>query len=796
MLRFIILSIKLCILCGFIGIGVATYVIYTYSRDLPDYSQLKDYYPPSVTRMYSADGKLMEEYAKEHRIFVPINNIPKILSNAFVAGEDKNFYQHVGIDILSIVRAAIRNFSNVLQNRRGRGLHGGSTITQQVVKNFLLSSEKSYERKIKEAILSYMVTQVFTKDEILELYLNQIYLGTGAYGVAVAALTYFNKSVEELTLNEAAVLASMPKSPSRFDPEKNYDRVKERRDYIIGRMYSDGYITKTQAKKAIAEPIILHKPDKVQTITADYYAEQVRKEVIDMFGKEYFYTAGLTIITCLDSEAQKHAAGALRRGIVKIDRKKGFRKAITNISLDNWKQQLNKMKPPPGIREYDLAVVLNVTKLEAKIGLKDGDHKTLKLKDMKWTRTNIKSVKTILDSGDIIAVRKKKNNKDYELAQIPVINGAIMVMEPKSGKVIAAEGGYDFSVSKFDRTTQAIRQPGSLIKSFVYLAALENGGKPTDLYEDSQVEIEQGPGLPLWRPKNHNSKFLGTMTMRSGLEKSINMVTIRAGQFAGFNKVAEVVKRFGINDDPEPFPSITLGAMETTLSKIITAYGVFINKGRSVTPHYIELIKDRNGHIIYKRDYSECAECNVHNNINDTVIMPPTLPKKEEHIITDEATSYQIISILNGALHRGTSRKAQILNKIIAGKTGTSNEGKDTWYIGMTPNIVVGTYVGYDRPKSIGRRQFGATVCLPIFIDFMQNAYEYDPSIPFEVPDSIQLVAVDPDTGEPSTADNAIIEAFKIEDYNQLFKPLKYVPKTIDEDPFLRVPSDQSHEVY
>ena len=478
-LRFIIFTTKTALFLGMIGAAILMYIIYHYTKDLPDYSQLKKYYPPSITRMYSADGKLIEEFAREHRIFIPISSVPKALTQAFIAAEDKNFYSHEGIDIFSIFRAAITNISHIINKRRPEG---GSTITQQVVKTFLLSPERSFERKIKEAILSYRLSQVFTKDEILELYLNQIFLGKSAYGVASAALNYFNKSIEELTISECAVLASLPKAPSQYNPEKNYKRAVERKNYVIGRMYDDGYLTKEEAKQAIDEPIKLAKFDKALTIDADFYAAKVREEVIEMFGEEYFYTAGLTIMTCVDSKMQKAATNALRFGLKAYDMKRGYRGSLQNIDLKDWQETLKKIPSPYGLLHYKLAVVLDVADTQAKIGLSNGSSAFIYLKDMSWTATNIKSVKKILKPGDVIAA--EVIDKKYFLQQIPEINGGIMVIEHETGRVLAAEGGYDFSVSKFDRTTQAKRQPGSLIKPFVYMAALENGAKPTDIFDD------------------------------------------------------------------------------------------------------------------------------------------------------------------------------------------------------------------------------------------------------------------------------------------------------------------------
>jgi penicillin-binding protein 1A len=744
--------------------------------------------------MYSADAKLIEEYAREHRIFVPISAVPRSLVEAFVAAEDKNFYSHEGIDIMSIIRAAINNVSRIINNLR---VEGGSTITQQVVKNFLLTSERSLDRKIKEAILSYMVTQAFTKEETLELYLNQIYLGKGAYGVASAALNYFNKSVEELTLNESAVLASLPKAPSKYNPSRDYNRAFERKNYVLGRMYDDGYITEAEARAAVAEPIKLATFDKVQTLDADYYAEKVREEVIGMFGEEYFYTAGLTIITCVDSKMQEAAANALRFGIKKFDMMRGYRGPLKNINIINWNDELRRINRPEGLRNYQLSVVLAVQDNEAKIGLQGGNITKLFLKDMKWTATNLKSIHKLLKVGDVIVVEKIAGN--YSLQQIPEVNGGIMVVEHKTGRVLAAEGGYDFGISKFDRTTQAKRQPGSLIKPFVYLSALEAGARPTDIFEDAPIEIEQGPGLPLWKPKNYEDNFLGPVTMRMGLEKSRNTITVRVGQFAGWQKVADTIKRFGINDNPKVVPSMVLGALETTLSRMTIAYSIIANNGRQVEPHYIELIKDRKGNVIYKRDYTECLECKAYMLDNEGKILPPDITVPPGRAITDEASSYQITSLMMGGIQRGTGRGAKNVDQIIAGKTGTTNKAKDAWFMGFTPKIVVGTYVGHDAPKSMGKRVSGASIALPIFVHFMQNGYKDEPSVDFIVPDSIALGMVDYATGEPSIEKDAILEAFKVNHYNPALKavPNEVVRVQQEHDPFANIQKqDTSQELY
>jgi penicillin-binding protein 1A len=794
------------------AIGIGIYLIYHYSKELPDYSQLKAYHPPSITRIYSSDGKLIQEYAKEHRIFVPISNIPKSLIEAFIAAEDKNFYDHQGIDIPSILRALVTNVGHLINQRK---MEGASTIPQQVVKNFLLTSERSIERKIKEAILSYMISQVFTKDQILELYLNQIYLGKGAYGVAAAALRYFNKSIEELNLNESALLASLPKAPSKFNPEKNYERATQRKNYVLSRMRDDGYISEELAKETMKLPIILKKQSDVEHVDANYYADKVREEVINIYGSEYFYTAGLTVITCMDSKLQKNASRSLENGIINYDRRSsGYRGAIKKIPLDNWQQALSTLPLPINLKNDILSVVLEVTNKQIKLGFKNGDTYSLSLKDAQASFPSIKSFSSILKAGDVIAVKEQEQNK-YILSQLPAVNGAIMVIEPSSGKVLAAEGGYDYSTSKFDRTTQAYRQPGSAIKTFIHLAAIENGIQPNDIFDDSPVEVELGYGLPNWKPKNYENNFLGPMTLRKGLERSRNTITVRVSQKVGVKKVTEVIKRFGINDNPVARPSIVLGASETTLERMTVAYGIIANKGYKITPHYIELIKDRNGNVIYRRDESECDECRAYRVDDAGEPKPPIIPVSKSTMIVDEASSYQITSILSGAVQRGTGRRAASLNKVIAGKTGTTNDSMDAWFIGYTPRIVVGTYIGHDNPKTLGKKGTGASIALPIFVDFMQNAYDI-PSIDFIVPESINLVKIDYDTGKESNSPNAILEAFKKTYYPDQEEKIDIIipnPSKLkklnehnnrekhEDDPFKKIdqlpkPKDSSQELY
>lgn len=711
--------VKIFVFCALVGGIIAAALVYYYAQDLPGFSGLSHYHPPAVTRIYSSDGKLIEEYAKEHRVFVPISTIPSSLVEAFIAAEDKNYYEHPGIDIFGILRASFVNVSNLI---RGRRMEGASTITQQVVRNFLLSSERSLSRKIKEAILSYMITKSLTKEQILELYLNQIYLGHNSYGVAAAAQGYFNKSVEELSLEESAFLAALPKAPSSLDPRKRYESVKARRDYVLVRMVEDGYISSVVARDAMDKPITLIKRDRSKTITAGYYAERVREEIISKLGKEFFYNGGLTVITSMDSRYQNHAEESLRKGIRAYDLSKGYKGPIAKISLSNWLENLKALEPTASILEYKRAVVLEVSEQGAKIGLEEGVVSFIHLAEMKWASSSLKSPKDILHKGDVIVVEEL--GKNYALRQIPKVNGAIMAMHPFTGQVLAMVGGYDFAGSKFNRATQALRQPGSAIKPFVYLTAIENGISPDTMFEDGPVSIRLGPGLPDWKPKNYSREYLGSIPMSLGFAKSLNTITVKVAQEVGFRNVANTIREFGVNDAPTPYPSIVLGSLETTLDRMTSAYCPFANGGLEVKPKFIELIKDSNGKIIYHRAAGTCQNC-------DKDAMPNIIPEEHYRLISTE-DAYKINGLLKGAVENGTAARAKSLGKIMGGKTGSTNDSKSVWFIGFTPTIVVGTYIGFDTPKDLGKKATGSSVALPVYINFISNAMKDVPSLPFD----------------------------------------------------------------
>lgn len=763
-------------------------VISHFGRALPDYSQLAQYEPPNTTRLYAADGKLLAEYYVENRVFIPVEAIPKQLINAFLAAEDRSFYEHKGIDPMGIGRAIVTNMRQMTGDEQN--LVGGSTITQQVVKNFLLGSEKTYERKIKEAILSFRITKAFSKDRILELYLNQIYLGMGSYGVAAAALNYFNKSVDELTIEESALLASLPKAPAKFDPRKYYDRVKARRDWVIAGMQEQGYITAEQAKVAIETPIVLRQRSPDETARADFFAEEVRRELKALYGDEVLYKGGLVVRTTVDPALQAMAEKAFIDGISKYDIRHGYRGAFTRIrTTANWQEELAKLDASVLPPSWHLAAVLDTKEKVATIGLPDGSKGRIELEDAKWARRvgvegklgAVPSKMTeIMLPGDVVVVTAytappvKEGEKEvkpediegrYVLRQIPEVNGGFIAMDPHTGKVRAMVGGFSFAKTEYNRTTQAKRQPGSAFKTFVYLTALENGFSPTTIIVDGPVSLSQGAGKPAWTPQNYSNDYLGPVTLRTGLEKSRNAMTVKLALSLGIDRIIETGKRFGIYDEVARNFSIVLGAAESTLIRMTNAYAILANGGKRVKPVLIERIQDRYGKTIFRSDNRPCEGC----QLGDASMNEPAAPviADAREVVVEPQTNYQIISILNGVVERGTATRAKVLGRPLGGKTGTTNDSYDTWFIGFSPDLVAGTYVGFDRPRSLGEKETGASVALPIFVEFMGDALKNVPPKPFRVPEGIRLSRIDVETGlvaGPETAPNKVVlEAVKSE---------------------------------
>ena len=769
-----------------VGVAAAAGLMWHFSRDLPDYSQLQDYEPPVMSRVHAADGSLLAEYATQRRLYIPIQAVPKLVTNAFVAAEDKNFYEHGGLDFGGIMRAGIIYLEDRLSGRNKRP-QGASTITQQVAKNFLLTNEVTFSRKIKEALLALKIERAYSKDKILELYLNEIYLGMSAYGIAAASLIYFDKSVNELTLPEAAYLAALPKAPSDLNPYRQRDRAIERRNYVLDRMIEDGFVSAKEGQEAKKAPLnITTRPTGAHVFSAEYFAEEVRREVYARYGEKKLYEGGLSVRTTLDTQAQVLARKVLMDGLVQFDEAHGWRGPVTHIDLKgDWGVTLADVRALEDIAPWRMAVVLEAGDHSARIGFqpprdpsgaitKVRDTATLPLEGVKRAKPTSgpargkipTKVSQVLEPGDVIYVdpltdkEGKVKDGEFRLRQIPEISGAILVMDPNTGRVLAMAGGFSYDQSQFNRATQALRQPGSSFKPIVYATALDNGYTPSSIMLDAPLEIEQGPGLATWKPENYEGKFYGPSTLRFGLEHSRNVMTVRLAQDVGMPLIAEYAKRFGVYDDLPPYLSFALGAGETTLLRMVSAYSMIDNGGKRVKPTLIDRIQDRYGHTIYRHDQRECLGCDAQGWTDQP---EPTLVDRREQVL-DPMTAYQITSMMEGVVQRGTGTVLRDLGKPIAGKTGTTNDSKDVWFIGFTPDLVVGVYLGYDKPRSLGHGATGGGIAAPIVKNYLKVALANKPPIPFRVPAGIKLIRVDAHTGMragPGDSGPAILEAFK-----------------------------------
>jgi penicillin-binding protein 1A len=755
-----------------VGVAAAAGLLWHFSKDLPDYSQLQDYEPPVMTRVHAADGSLVGEYARERRLYIPIQAVPKLVINAFLAAEDKNFYEHGGLDFTGIARAGIIYLQNYGSSRRPQG---ASTITQQVAKNFLLSNELSMARKVKEALLALKIERTYSKDKILELYLNEIYLGLGAYGIAAASLVYFDKAVNELTVPEAAYLASLPKAPNNYHPFRQRERAIERRNWVIDRMAESGFVKTADAEKAKRSPLgVTSKPTSAHVFAAEYFAEEVRRELYERYGEKKLYEGGLSVRTSLDTKLQLLARKTFTEGLVKYDEAQGWRGPVTKIDIaGDWGVKLAEVKALADVAPWRLAAVLEVSDQSARIGLQPGREPggfvskeravgILPLDGMKWAKTGGKAVakvSQVVSPGDVVYVEPGKSDGQFVLHQIPEVSGAMVVEDPWTGRVLAMVGGFSFDQSQFNRATQALRQPGSSFKPFVYAAALDNGYTPSTVVLDAPVEIDQGPGVGAWRPENYEGKFYGPATLRFGLEHSRNVMTVRLAQDIGMPLIAEYAKRFGVYDDLPPYLSFALGAGETTLLRMTTAYAMFDNGGRRIKPTLVDRIQDRYGHTVYKHDERECVGCAGKKWENQP---EPSLLDRRQQVL-DPMTAYQITSMMEGVVQRGTATVVREVGKPVAGKTGTTNDEKDAWFIGFTPDVVVGVYLGYDKPRHLGRGATGGHLAAPIVKEFLKVALADKPAAPFRVPPGIKLVRVDLKSGTragPGT-ERAILEAFK-----------------------------------
>ena len=729
-------------------------VLWTYSNDLPDYKFLKSYKPPVSSKVYSGNGDLVADFSQEKRVFVPFNSIPKNVINAFLSAEDKNFFKHPGVDAKGVIRAVINNISNILSSKR---LEGASTITQQVAKNFLLTNEVSLNRKIKEAILAFRIERALSKERILELYLNQIYLGSGAYGVAAASLEYFDKSIKDLNYSEAALLAALPKAPSRYNPYRDLDIAKFRRNLVLKNLLDNNYLTSEGYEKLTKEEIILKKNKKIYLEDAQYFIEDVRKSVIETLSYDKVYKQGFNINTPIDLNLQTIATKSLRDGLIAYDKRKGWRGPLTNkIYNSEWKKDLEKYKLENSIN-WKLAIVKKLNKFSAEIETEDNIEGVIEYQSISWTK---KEFNKLLKPGDVIYVKNLKENI-FNLQQLPKVNGGIVVMDPFTGRVLALSGGFSFKQSEFNRATQAKRQPGSAFKPFVYALALENNFTPTSLVLDAPLVLDQGDDLKMWKPENYGKKFYGPSTLRVGLEKSRNLMTVRIAQNLGVEKIVDFSKALKIYDNPEELLSISLGSAETTLLKLTSAYSVFVNGGKLVEPILIDRIQDSEGNTIFNNDKRKCINCDQISYLTNDY---PEIKNNYTQIFSPE-TAFQMTSILEGVVQRGTAKKLKDLNLNIAGKTGTTNKNTDTWFIGFTSNVLVGVYVGSDNPTPLGKYETGSKTALPIFKSFISDSINKNDARPFKAAKGTVMMVVDPLTGQKAkfNSKNTIIEVFKKE---------------------------------
>src|SRR3977135_1707981 len=769
-----------------VGVAAVAGLIWHYSRDLPEYSQLQDYEPPVMTRVHAADGALLGEYSKERRLYLPIQAVPKLVINAFLAAEDKNFYEHGGIDFSGMARAAVLYAQNYGSNRRPQG---ASTITQHVAKNFLLTNELSFASKIKEALLAMRLERAYSKDKILELYLNEIYLGLGAYGVAAASLVYFDKSVNELTVAEAAYLAALPKAPAALHPVRNRDRAIERRNYVVDRLLENGWIKQADADKARKDALaVTSRTNAAHIFAGEYFAEEVRRDVFERYGEKKLYEGGLSVRATLDPKLQVVARKTMTAGLVSFDEAQGWRGATSKIDIaGDWGVKLADVKSLSDISPWRMAVVLETSEQSALIGFQPGrelggavskERQTgiITLDGVRWAKaasgpTRFKTptaVSQVLSPGDVIyadSLILKDGSRvegQFRLRQLPEVSGAMVVMDPWTGRVLAMVGGFSFDQSQFNRATQAYRQPGSSFKPIVYSSALDNGYTPSTVVVDAPIEIDQGQGAGVWRPENYSTgKYYGPTTLRNALKRALNTVTVRLAQDIGMPLIGEYAKRFGVYDELPNYLSYALGAGETTVMRMVTAYSMFANGGRRVKATLIDRIQDRYGRTIFKHDARECRGCDAAGGWKNQP--EPQLVDRREQVL-DSMTAYQITSMMEGVVQAGTATVVKEVGKPIAGKTGTTNDEKDAWFIGFSPDVWVGLYIGYAKPGNLGKGATGGHLAAPIARDFLKLALADKPAIPFKVPAGIKLGRGDRQrwtTAAPGDGGRTILEAFK-----------------------------------
>ena len=769
----------------FFGIGALLFLlvagavglyINNLSKDLPDYQVLAEYEPPVTTRVHASDGALMGEFANQKRLYLPIQAIPDRVKQAFISAEDKNFYQHPGIDIYGLARAVVTNVQNIGSGRRPIG---ASTITQQVAKNFLLTSDQTMDRKIKEAILSLRIERAYSKDRILELYLNEIFFGLNSYGIAGAALTYFDKSVNELTLGEAAYLAALPKGPSNYHPFRQTEKALERRNYVLDQMIENNFITTQEADEAKKLPLgVKLRKSGSNLFASEYFTEEVRREIINRYGEKSLYEGGLSVRSTIDPKMQILARKALQRGLIRFDENLGYRGPFATVDINvDWGATLGDVKGYDDVPEWKLAVVLDATENGLSIGLQPGrtdsgalsdDRETATIlpEDMKWAmtlrvedkRVKAKSIAEVAKPGDVVFVEKQESGQ-WRLRQFPAISGALVSMDPHTGRVLAMVGGFSYAQSQFNRATQAKRQPGSSFKPFVYAAALDNGYTPASVVMDAPISIDQGGSLGIWTPKNYGGKAAGPSTLRGGIEQSRNLMTVRLAKDMSMKLVAEYAERFGVYDKMLPVLSMSLGSGETTTMRMVSAFSVFANGGRAIKPSMIDRIQDRYGKTIFRHDERGCEGCTATGWLDQE---EPELTDNRDQVL-DPMTAYQITSMMEGVVERGTAANIKDIGFPVAGKTGTTNEEKDAWFVGYTPDLVTGIYIGFDQPAPMGKGMTGGHLAAPVFKEFMQAALKDKPHPEFRAPPGMTLIAIDRKTGMRAfgKGKGVIVEAFK-----------------------------------
>ncbi|MBI2261980.1 MAG: penicillin-binding protein 1A [Caulobacterales bacterium] len=718
---FVLAGVGLLAGIALVGMVVAIYAAWLFHA-LPDASELADYRPATATRVYASDGTLIGEFSDERRIYVSYEQIPEQVVEAFLAAEDRNFFSHGGVDVSGLGRAMLKNVFNAATGRR---LEGGSTITQQVAKNVLLTSESSINRKVKEAILANRLEATLTKPQILELYLNEIYLGYRSFGVAAAAYNYFGKSLDQLTPDEAAFLAALPKGPNNYHPKRHPAAAKGRRDWVLGEMEQSGFITEQELVAARARPLVTQDaPRRAQYADADYFVEEARRRAHARFGPEEVNRGGYYMRTTLDPELQSAARNALMRGLENYDRRHGWRGPWgTTDFAEGWQEKALEGVRPPERRAWRAAAVESVSGNTVRVRrADDGSTGTLLAADAAWANANRQ-----LRRGDLIFV--EPSGGQFALKQVPAVNGALVAIEPQSGRVLAMVGGYSYALSSFNRATQAERQPGSAFKPFVYATALEGDYTPASIVLDAPISFAGGANGERWTPENYSREYYGPQTLRRGLELSRNVMTVRLAQAVGMNNIVDLSKKMGVSDNLQPNLSVSLGAGETTPYRLTAAYAAFINGGRRVEPYLIELVQNRDGETIFRADDRRCRDCGRPFSGQES----PRLEPRGTQVI-DPITAYQMSSILEGVVQRGTGASARGLGRWVGGKTGTTNEYRSAWFVGFSSDIVVGVFIGFDDNRPLGSGETGATGPVPVFTEFMQTALKKRPARPFVRP--------------------------------------------------------------